>query len=88
MKTKTQKQVAYLLSKVSPVSEEQKKKRAQRNAARAAMEKKGLVHKGDGKDVDHRTPLVKGGGNGNGNLRVVPASQNRSFARTKSAGMK
>ena len=26
MKTKTQKQVAYLLSKVSPVSQEQKKK--------------------------------------------------------------
>jgi hypothetical protein len=67
---------------------EQIKNRAARNAARAAMEKKGLVRKGDNKDVDHRTPIVKGGGNGAGNLRVVPASQNRSFARTKSAGMK
>lgn len=67
---------------------EQIKKRDERNAARRAMEKRGLVRKGDGKDVDHRTPIVKGGTNSIGNLRVVPASQNRSFARTKNAGMK
>lgn len=69
-------------------SEEQKKKRAMRNAARREMERKGVVRKGDGKDVDHRIPIAKGGGNGNGNLRAVPASQNRSFARTKSARMR
>lgn len=67
---------------------EQIKKRDARNAARREMEKRGLVRKGDGKDVDHRTPIVKGGTNSAGNLRVVPASQNRSFARTKNAGMK
>ena len=67
---------------------EQIANRAKRNAARAEMEKKGVVRKGDGKDVDHKTPLVKGGGNGVGNLRAVPKSQNRSFARTRSAGMK
>ncbi len=67
---------------------EQIKKRAMRNAARAEMEKKGVVSKGDGKDVDHVKPIAKGGGNGNGNLRAVPKSQNRSFARTKTAGMK
>jgi hypothetical protein len=67
---------------------EQIKKRAMRNAARAEMEKKGVVSKGDNKDVDHVKPIVKGGGNGNGNLRAVPKSQNRSFARTKTAGMK
>lgn len=67
---------------------EQIKKRAMRNAARAEMEKKGVVSKGDNKDVDHKTPIAKGGGNGNGNLRAVPKSQNRSFARTKSARMK
>lgn len=67
---------------------EQIANRAKRNAARAAMEKKGLVRKGDGKDVDHKTPIAKGGGNGAGNLRAVPASKNRSFARTKNAGMK
>lgn len=67
---------------------EQIANRAKRNAARAAMEKKGVVSKGDGKDVDHKTPIAKGGGNGTGNLRAVPKSQNRSFARTKSARMK
>jgi hypothetical protein len=67
---------------------EQIENRAKRNAARATMEKKGVVRKGDGKDVDHRTPIAKGGGNGSGNLRAVPKSQNRSFARTRTAGMK
>jgi len=69
-------------------SEEQKKKRAKRNAARRTMEKEGKVHKGDGKDVDHKKPMAKGGGNGRSNLRVKSKSANRSFARTKSAKMK
>lgn len=34
-------------------SEEQKKRRAERNRDRRAAEKKGLVHKGDSKEVDH-----------------------------------
>ena len=67
---------------------EQIANRAKRNAARAEMARKGLVTKGDGKDVDHKTPIAKGGGNGPGNLRAIPKSQNRSFARTRSAGMK
>ncbi len=67
---------------------EQIANRAKRNAARSEMEKKGGVSKGDGKDVDHKTPIAKGGGNGSGNLRAVPKSANRSFARTRSAGMK
>ena len=40
---------------------EVKKKRAQRNKARRIMEEAGAVHKGDGKDVDHKVPLSKGG---------------------------
>ena len=68
-------------------TEEQKKNRAKRNAARREMERKGVVSKGDGKDVDHKRPIAKGGGNGNGNLRAVPASANRSFPRNKRAGM-
>ena len=67
---------------------EQIANRTKRNAARSEMEKRGVVSKGDNKDVDHKTPIAKGGGNGNGNLRAVPKSQNRSFARTKSARMK
>lgn len=67
---------------------EQIANRTKRNAARSEMEKRGVVSKGDGKDVDHKTPIAKGGGNGAGNLRAVPKSANRSFARTKSARMK
>ncbi len=62
---------------------EQKKKRAARNAARAIMEKAGVVRKGDGKDVDHKNGSTKD--NSRGNLRAVPNSVNRSYKRTKTA---
>lgn len=52
------------------------------------MEKAGKVHKGDGKDVDHRTPLSKGGTTVPKNLRVVPAGQNRSFSRNPDGSLK
>jgi len=55
------------------------KKRTMNNAARAHMEKKGLVHKGDGKDVDHKKPLRSGGSNHPSNLRVISASKNRAW---------
>jgi 5-methylcytosine-specific restriction endonuclease McrA len=67
---------------------DQIRKRAIRNAARATEMKLGKVHKGDGKDVDHIKPLVKGGSSATSNLRVISASDNRSYARTKNAGMK
>lgn len=67
---------------------EQIKNRAMRNAARRTAEKKGLVRKGDGKDIDHKTPISKGGGNTTGNLQAVPKSQNRSFARNPDGSMK
>lgn len=57
---------------------EQKKNRAKRNAARRKMEAKGKVHKGDGKDVDHKKTLKNGGNNGDGNLRVQSKHTNRS----------
>lgn len=62
--------------------------RAKRNAARREMEKAGKVSKGDGKDVDHKTPMAKGGGNGKGNLQVKSKGSNRSFPRTSGARMK
>jgi hypothetical protein len=65
-----------------------KKKRAERNKARAIMEKKGLVHKGDGKDVDHTKPLSKGGKTTPSNLRVKTAHNNRSYARNKDHSVK
>jgi 5-methylcytosine-specific restriction endonuclease McrA len=67
---------------------EQRKKNNARKRARYAMEKAGRVREGDGKDVDHKKPIAKGGGNGLGNLRVTTPSKNRSFKRTKNAGMK
>lgn len=66
---------------------EVKKKRAERNKARREYE---AAH-GDlpsNVDVDHKKPLAKGGTTTLSNLRAVPASKNRSFARTKTARMK
>jgi hypothetical protein len=61
-------------------TDEQKKNRAQRNAARAKMMKNGKVRKGDGKDVAHVKAFDKGGSNKTG-LKVEDASSNRSFKR-------
>ena len=72
---------------VSQASEKEKKNRAKRNTARRQAEKAGKVSKGDGKDVHHKKPLCKGGGNEKSNQSVVSASTNRSFKRTKKAGM-
>jgi len=66
----------------------QRANRAARNRARRLMEKEGAVSKGDGKDVHHVTPLIKGGSVDRKNLKAVPKSTNRSFARTRKAGMK
>lgn len=65
-----------------------KKKRALQNAARREMMKKGLVRKGDGKQIDHIKPLSKGGGNKRSNYRVVPASTNESFSRNSDGSLK
>ena len=62
---------------------EQIKNRAKRNAARAALTKAGRVHKGDGKDVDHKKPLSKGGSASVKNLRVKSVHANRSYKRNK-----
>lgn len=54
-------------------------KRTKNNQARAMLAKEGKVHKGDGKDVDHKTPLRAGGSNSRSNLRVLPKSKNRGW---------
>lgn len=56
---------------------EQKKRRAQRNAARRKMERLGKVKKGDGKDVHHRNRNTSD--NSSENLTVIPKSKNRSM---------
>ena len=70
------KEVARYTSKPSVI-----KKRVEQNKARRMMEKAGKVHKGDGKDVDHKTPLSHGGKTVRSNLRVSSRSSNRSFSR-------
>ena len=51
----------------------QKDNRNDRNKARRRM---GLK-KGDPREVDHKKPMSKGGGNGKKNLRVVSRKTNR-----------
>ena len=54
-------------------------KRVQTNKARRRAEREGLVHKGDGKEVDHKQMLDKGGSNDKSNTRVVPRAVNRAW---------
>lgn len=61
-------------------SPEMIRRRSANNQARASLTKEGVVHKGDGKDVDHKRPLRSGGGNSRSNLRAVSASRNRGWA--------
>jgi len=56
---------------------EQKKNRALRNRARNDAKKTGAVKKGDGKEIDHKKPLSKGGSNSKKNRRVVSRKANR-----------
>ncbi len=69
-------------------TDEQKKNRAKRNAARRQLAKEGRVSKGDGMDVDHKKPLSKGGSSTATNLRAVSKAVNRSFPRTKKGAIK
>ena len=54
---------------------EQKKRRAQRNAARRKLMKLGKVRKGDGKDIDHKDHNTAN--NALSNLQILSASANR-----------
>lgn len=54
-------------------------KRVDRNRARRHAEAAGLVHKGDGKEVDHKVMLDKGGSGSDKNTRVVSAAENRAW---------
>lgn len=69
-------------------SPERKHQRALRNQARRVLLGEGLVHKGDGKAVDHKRPLSKNGTNGRGNLRVRDSHANDSYHRNSDGSMK
>jgi hypothetical protein len=55
--------------------------RVKRNQARANFEDKGIVHKGDGKEVDHKKGVHYG--NGDGNLQVLARLKNRQKGQKK-----
>lgn len=57
----------------------QKKRRAQRNAARRKLMKLGKVRKGDGKDVDHKN--FNTADNSLSNLHVMSEKANRAKNR-------
>jgi hypothetical protein len=70
-------------------------KRNARERARYAMDKLGVDKNGngkadrrEGKDIDHITPLSKGGTNSKSNTRVVAPSTNRSFKRNPDRSVK
>lgn len=67
---------------------EQIANRSERTTARRASNAAGTTSKGDGKDLDHRKPLSKGGSNSKSNLRVTSASSNRSFSRNPDGSLK
>jgi hypothetical protein len=52
------------------------------------LEREGVVNKGDGKDVDHKKPLSKGGTTTRSNLKAVSATANRSYKRKSDGSIK
>lgn len=54
-------------------------KRVARNRVRQQALKAGVVHKGDGKELDHKVMLDKGGSTAKSNVRVISAAQNRGW---------
>jgi hypothetical protein len=59
---------------------------AKRHRLRRLLLKKKRV--APGQDVDHITPLSKGGGNTPSNAKAVSPSKNRSFKRNSDGSMK
>lgn len=67
---------------------EQIKARSERTTLRREANAKGITSKGDGKDLDHKKPLSKGGANSLSNARVTSKGENRSFARNANGSLK
>ena len=60
---------------------------AKRHRARYEATKLGMVKPGDGKDLDHKKPISKGGSNSPSNFRVESKHANRSFPRNSDGSM-
>ena len=68
----------YAKEQATASSRGEDKDRAQRNKARRQAITKGVASKGDGKHIDHVTPIRSGGKTTPGNTRVRSASANMS----------
>lgn len=64
-------------------TEEQKKRRAARNAARRDAVREYGAKALEGKDIDHKRSLDRGGDNEAHNLRPMSIRENRGFSRDK-----
>ena len=60
-------------------SPEEVEKRVDRNRARRHAIADGKVSVGDGKEIDHRKMLDKGGSDKDSNTRVLSAAENRAW---------
>ena len=56
-------------------------KRVANNKARREAIKEGRVKKGDGKHIDHKVPLDKGGSTAKSNTSVVSAAKNKGWRK-------
>ena len=64
------------------------KDRVKRVQARRMAVKAGIAKKFDGKQIDHKTPLSKGGSNTMSNLRSTSAASNQSFSRNRDGSLR
>lgn len=67
---------------------EQRARRSQRTILRNKANRLGITSKGDGKDLDHKQPLSKGGANTLANARATSPGENRSFSRNSDSSLK
>lgn len=61
---------------------------AKRTKIRRQLIKEGKVRRHDGKDINHKKPLSKGGSNTKANTEVTTPAKNRSFPRNSDGSMK
>ena len=61
-------------------SKKAKKQRAQRNRIGRLLKKHGIKIPKD-HEIDHITPISKGGGNNINNIRIIPRSKNRALGQ-------
>lgn len=78
--TKSSKQkLAYMAERQK--SPEEVEKRVDRNRARRHAIAAGTAKVGDGKEVDHKRMLDKGGSDKDSNTRVISAAENRAWRK-------